>query len=59
MIAAGVAGLWIGLLCAGCLATVAIGFSLGRRLTPEQDRVDITPALQAGDAEVAVPYEVA
>jgi MFS family permease len=46
MIAAGLAGLWIGLLCAGCLATVGIGFSLGRRLTAAQDRVDMTPEQQ-------------
>jgi MFS family permease len=39
LIATGLAGLWIGLLCAGCLATVGIGFSLGRRLTAAQDRV--------------------
>ena len=51
MIAAGLAGLWIGLLCAGCMATVVIGFSLGRRLTPEQDRVDPAPELK-GDAAI-------
>ncbi len=50
MIAAGLAGLWIGLLCAGCMATVAIGFSLGRRLTPEQDRVEPPSEQQAGSA---------
>jgi MFS family permease len=50
MIAAGLAGLWIGLLCAGCLATVGIGFNLGRRLTPEQDRVEAAPGQQADSA---------
>jgi len=50
MIAAGLAGLWIGLLCAGCLATVGIGFSLGRRLTAEQDRVEAVPGQQPDSA---------
>jgi len=62
MIAAGLAGLWIGLLCAGCLATVGIGFSLGHRLTAEQDRVDAAPEQQADsarDPELVVPCEVA
>jgi MFS family permease len=53
LIAAGLAGLWIGLLCAGCLATVSIGFSLGRRLTTEQDRVDASPARVAEHADDA------
>jgi MFS family permease len=62
LIAGGLAGLWIGLLSAGCLATVGIGFRLGRRLTAEQDRVDIAPAQPselAGDSEVVAPCEVA
>jgi MFS family permease len=50
LIAAGLGGLWIGLLCAGCLATVGIGFSLGRRLTAEQDRVDVAPRQPADSA---------
>lgn len=50
MIAAGLAGLWIGLLCAGCLSIVGIGFSLGRRLTAGQDRVAAAPAQQADSA---------
>lgn len=60
LIAAGLAGLWIGLLCAGCLATVSIGFGLGRRLTAEQDRVDASPGLAAGpadEAELMASYE--
>jgi MFS family permease len=48
LIAGGLAGAWIGLLCAGCLATVGIGFGLGRRLTAAQDRVDAAPDPPAG-----------
>ncbi len=62
LIAAGLAGLWIGLLSLGCLATVAIGFSLGRRLTAEQDRVDPAPGPHADsthDRQVVAPCEVA
>lgn len=62
MIAAGLAGLWIGLLCMGCMATVGIGFSLGRRLTAEQDRVDSVPEPQVGsarDPELVTQCEVA
>jgi MFS family permease len=43
LIAAGLAGLWIALLCVGCLATIGIGFSLGHRLTASQDRVAAAP----------------
>ncbi len=39
LIAAGVPGVWIGLLCLGCLGTVAVGAVLRRTLTVEQDRV--------------------
>jgi MFS family permease len=62
MIAGGLAGLWIGLLCAGCLATVGIGFSLGRRLTAEQDRVGTAPGQEAdaaGEPELLATCEVA
>jgi MFS family permease len=62
MIAAGLAGAWIGLLCAGCLATVGIGFSLGRRLTAGQDRVDLEPQPPAdpvSDPVLAASCEVA
>ena len=62
MIAAGLAGLWIGLLCAGCLATVVIGFSLGRRLTADQDRVEAAPEQQADstrESELVASGEVA
>lgn len=62
MIAAGLAGVWIGLLCAGCLATVGIGFSLGRRLTAGQDRVDPAPqpaAEPASEPVLAASCEVA
>ena len=38
-IAAGLAAVWIGLLCLGCLGTVLLAARLGRRLGPEQDRV--------------------
>ena len=36
----GAAAVWIGLLCLGCLGTVAISARLRRRLTAEQDRAD-------------------
>ena len=39
LIAAGAAAVWIGLLCLGCLGTVAISAVLRRTLTVEQDRV--------------------
>ena len=39
LIAAGAAAVWIGLLCLGCLGTVAIGAMLRRTLSVEQDRV--------------------
>jgi MFS family permease len=39
LIAAGAPGVWIALLCAGCLGMVAVGAVLRRRLTVEQDRV--------------------
>ena len=39
MIAAGLAGAWIGLLCAGCFGTVLLGLRLGRLLSSEQDLV--------------------
>ena len=39
LIAVGAAAVWIGLLCLGCLGTVAIGAVLRRTLSPEQDRV--------------------
>ncbi len=62
LIAAGLAGLWIGLLSVGCLATVGIGFSLGRRLTAQQDWVDAVPGQLAdttrGDQLIA-PCEAA
>jgi len=44
MIAAGISGVWIGLLCAGCLGTVLFGARLGRQLTHVQDRVDAVEA---------------
>jgi len=62
LIAAGLAGVWIGLLCAGCLGTIGIGFSLGRRLTPAQDRVDGAPPPEASwdlEPELAASCEVA
>ncbi len=48
MIAAGLAGAWIGLLCAGCLGAVLLGQRLGRQLQPHQDRLeaDETPAAE-------------
>jgi MFS family permease len=44
LIAAGAAAVWIGLLCAGCLATVAVGARLRRALTSDQDHVTEAPA---------------
>jgi predicted MFS family arabinose efflux permease len=40
MIAAGVAAVWIGLLCAGCLGAALLSARLGRQLTHVQDRVE-------------------
>jgi hypothetical protein len=44
LIAAGAAAVWIGLLCAGCLGTVAVGARLRRVLTSDQDFVTEAPA---------------
>jgi MFS family permease len=41
MIAVGFGAAWIVLLCAGCLATVALAVGLGRRLTGTQDHVEV------------------
>jgi MFS family permease len=46
LIAAGAAAVWIGLLCAGSLGTIAVGARLRRALTPDQDHVTETPATQ-------------
>jgi MFS family permease len=46
-IAAGAAAVWIGLLCAGCLATVAVGARLRRALTSDQDHVTEAPATES------------
>jgi MFS family permease len=40
LIAAGLAGVWIGLLCAGCFGTVLLGLRLGRQLGQHQDVVE-------------------
>jgi MFS family permease len=39
LIAAGAAAVWIGLLCAGSLGTIAVGARLRRALTSDQDHV--------------------
>jgi MFS family permease len=44
MIAGGLAVVWIGLLCLGCLGTALLGVRLGRQLTHAQDRVEPTVA---------------
>jgi predicted MFS family arabinose efflux permease len=46
LIAAGAAAVWIGLLCAGCLGTIAVGARLRRALTSDQDHVTGAPATQ-------------
>jgi len=46
LIAAGAAAVWIGLLCAGCLGTIAVGARLRRTLTSDQDHVTGAPAMQ-------------
>jgi MFS family permease len=43
LIAAGAAAVWIGLLCAGSLGTVAVGARLRRALTSDQDHVTEAP----------------
>lgn len=55
LIATGLAGLWIGLLCAGCLSTVLLGLRLGRQLSPDQNRVTAPPESDPPAAEPAVP----
>ncbi len=54
MIAAGLAGAWIGLLCAGCFGTVLLGLRLGRQLGREQDIVQGAGPLAAEPAEPAL-----
>jgi MFS family permease len=53
LIAAGAAAVWIGLLCAGSLGTVAVGARLGRALTSDQDRVTEAPATAPEPVAVA------
>ena len=53
LIAAGAAAVWIGLLCAGCLAVVAVGARLRRALTSDQDYVTEAPASAPEPAAVA------
>jgi MFS family permease len=53
LIAAGAAAVWIGLLCAGCLATVAVAARLRRALTSDQDHVTEAPATASEPAAVA------
>ncbi len=48
LIAAGAAGAWIGLLCLGCLGTIAIGARLRRTLTTDQDYISATPEPSSG-----------
>jgi MFS family permease len=43
-IAAGAAAVWIGLLCACCLGTVAVAASLRRALSPDEDYLTEAPA---------------
>ncbi|HEV2373907.1 MAG TPA: MFS transporter [Streptosporangiaceae bacterium] len=52
MIATGFAGVWVGLLCAGCLGTALLGIRLGRRLTPAQDQVSAPAPAPAEPAPV-------
>jgi len=54
MIAAGLAGAWIGLLCAGCFGTVLLGLRLGRQFGREQDIVQGAGPLAAEPAEPAL-----
>ena len=49
MIAAGVAAVWIGLLCVGCIGTALLGVRIGRQLGRQQDVVD------DGQAQAAEP----
>ena len=46
MIAAGLAGAWIGLLCAGCFGTVLLALRLGRQLGQHQDVVEAPMAAE-------------
>jgi MFS family permease len=53
LIAAGAAAVWIGLLSAGCLATVAVAARLRRVLTSDQDHVTKAPAAASEPVAVA------
>jgi MFS family permease len=46
-IAAGAAAVWIGLLCAGSLGTIAVGARLRRALASDQDHVTEAPATES------------
>jgi MFS family permease len=50
LIAAGLAGVWIGLLCAGCFGTVLLGLRLGRQLGRHRDVVAEAEPLAAEPA---------
>jgi MFS family permease len=50
MIAAGLAAVWIGLLCAGCFGTVLLGLRLGRQLGRHRDVVAEAEPLAAEPA---------
>jgi hypothetical protein len=49
MIAAGVAAVWIGLLCAGCFGTALLDVRIGRQLGRQQDIVQDTGQPQAAE----------
>lgn len=50
LIASGLAGAWIGMLCAGCFGTVLLGLRLGRQLGRHQDVVGEAERLAAEPA---------
>ena len=52
MIAAGLAAVWIVLLCAGCFGTVLLALRLGRQLSRSQDRLGPVPAAVTEPATV-------
>jgi MFS family permease len=53
LIAAGAAAVWIGLLCAGSLGTIAVGARLRRTLTSDEDHVTEAPATESEPVSAA------
>jgi MFS family permease len=55
MIAAGLSGIWLALLCCGCLVTALLGTRLGRQLTPAEDHVSVPAPAEPGPGIAGSP----